>query len=133
MKKRTLYLLLLVSLAANIMVFVTWLITVKFGVELFTPSYLFKNIIAVVFIVAVNVIFGWFYSRRVSNIIIGGAHFAVATTTFLLLGRWANWFPTNSSIILTATIIFIAIWLISWLAHYMYWKNEIKQINNKLG
>src|SRR5699024_8589710 len=110
-----------------------WLITVKFGAELFTPSYLFKNIIAVVIIVTVNIIFGWFYSTKVSNFIMGSVHFVAATSTFLLLGRWANWFPTNSGIILTAIAIFIAIWLIAWLAHYLYWKNEIKQINSKLG
>ncbi len=132
-KKKALNLLLTVSLSANAMVIVTWIITKALGYDLISPTFLFKNIVAAVAIAGINTIFGWFYSRNANPLIIGSLHFLMAAITFLLCGLWAHWFPSDRGIILTGILIFTAIFLVIWLFHYFYWKNQIKKINGKLG
>jgi len=57
-RKNILSLLLNISLSANLMVLVTWMMTTYLGYSLIDPTYLFKNVMAAVAIVAVSTIFG---------------------------------------------------------------------------
>lgn len=132
-KKKAMALLLTISLSANAMVIVTWVITNALGDDLISPTYLFRNIVAAIAIIGVSTVFGWFYSRNVNPLIIGSLHFLLAAITFVLCGLWARWFPSDGGIILTGILIFTVIFLVIWLFHYFYWKIQIKKINGKLG
>ncbi|MET3683175.1 hypothetical protein ABID56_001266 [Alkalibacillus flavidus] len=133
MKQRLLTLILVMSLSANAMVIVTWFITDAMGYELISPLYLFRNMVSAIVIVGVNTVFGWFYSKDVSPFVIVGLHFLLAITTFILLGIWAEWFPFDGGAILSVSLIYTVIFIAIWLGHYLYWKNKIDQMNNKLG
>lgn len=133
MKKKAFHLLFAVSLSANAMVIVTWIITKSLGYDMIHPTILFKNIVAAIVIVGVSTIFGLFYSRNTNSFIIGSLHFLIVTITFIFCGLWAHWFPLDWGIILTSLFIFTVIFLGIWICHYLYWKNQIKKINNKLA
>ncbi|WP_349409902.1 DUF3021 family protein [Pseudalkalibacillus sp. SCS-8] len=126
-------LILAVSLAANVMVIVTWAITKQLGNSIIDPAYLFKNMIAAAVIVGGNIALGWLYHRRRNHFFIGSVHFIVALMSFIGVGVWAKWFPADLSIIITSVIMFIFIFAIIWIAHYFYWKNQIKKMNEKLS
>ncbi|WP_188631906.1 DUF3021 family protein [Lentibacillus kapialis] len=132
-KKKALSLVLNISLSANIMVIVTWIITDALGYDSISPTYLFRNIGATVVLVGVNTVIGWFYSKNANPLVIGSLHFLIAGTVFVLCGLWAHWFPSDGSIILTGILIFMFIFLVIWLSHYFYWKRQIRKINGKLS
>lgn len=123
-------LLLSVSLAANVMVFVTWVLTDILGFARFEPVYLFKNMAAFSIIVGVNAVIGWFYtSNNVNHFILGIVHLLIALATFVSVGVWATWFPLDFPIIASAVVMFIVIFFILWLFHYFYWKKQIQKMN----
>src|SRR5699024_6217170 len=109
MKKNILQLLLNASLSANLMVLITWVITVSMGYTMIQPTILFKNMAVVIAIVTVATIFGWFYKTNEQPFILGSLHFLATFITFLGLGLWANWFPFKMGSILSSTLIFILI------------------------
>lgn len=131
-KRKALMLFLAMSLAANGMVIVTWIITNALGYDAINPAYLFKNMVAVVAITGVGTIFGWFYSKN-NILFMGSLHFLGSTVTFVLFGLWANWFPPNGAIISTGILTFVVIFFGIWTIHYLYWKNQIQKINRKLS
>lgn len=132
MKKKALHWLLLVSLSANAMVLVTWIIADAGGHDGIHPTYLFQNMVAAGAIVGVSTGFGWFYSRNISPLLMGSFHFLGTASTFVLCGLWARWFPWDGGIIFTSLLIFAGLFLVSWLFHYVYWTHQIKKINGKL-
>ncbi|WP_167261734.1 DUF3021 family protein [Alkalibacillus almallahensis] len=132
-KKKLLTLLLVISLSANAMVIVTWIITDAMGYDLISPIFLFRNMIATVGIVGINTVLGWFYEKSDNLLFVSSLHFIVAITTFLGLGLWAKWFPLEWGVLLTVTLIYTGIFIVIWLGHYFYWKNQIDQMNSKLG
>lgn len=133
MKKNMVMLFIYISLSANLMVLLTWIITNALGYEVISSMYLFKNIIAGIAITVVSTIFGWFYSRINHLFKYGCLHFMITAATFIVVGIWANWFLADWKIFLTSALIFVLLFSIIWLMHYLYWRNEIKKINEKLS
>ena len=124
-KRRIASLLFSISIAMNIMVFITWIITNSLGYDLIDPFYLFRNIIASIALVSVNMIFSWFYSENRSKLVIGSLQFLFAVTTFVIFGLWAYWFPFDIIAISISVSIFTIIFLVIWLAYSSYWKSKL--------
>lgn len=59
-------------------------------------------------------------------------HFIFTSIVFYFVAIWGGWLPKDIKSIILFSIIFLTIYIVTWLSFKIYWNNKIEDINNRL-
>lgn len=59
-------------------------------------------------------------------------HFLITAPTMMVIAYVLRWMERSAQGILIYFIVFVTIYFLSWLGQYLYWKNQLKDINKGL-
>jgi hypothetical protein len=59
-------------------------------------------------------------------------HFLTVTIVYFILSLWIGWIPISLKNVLLYLVISILVYTIGWVIFYLYFKNELKKMNEDL-